>query len=154
MAVVATSLDLPIKIEWPYLQDVPVSRCTMLGLGDMVLPGLFVSFTYKFDLQKGTNVYYWANLIGYVIGLVICVVFLIMLNMAQPALLYIVPCTLGAVYLVGLKRGEVRELWKGLKSDTEYKNNLIRTSERSDSNVLQLESDVAFEMRRREVKDL
>ncbi len=38
-------------------------------------------------------------------------------RMAQPALLYIVPSTLGALALLGLWRGEVGELWHGFPED-------------------------------------
>ena len=157
MAVVASSLDLPMKIELPLFQDSPIPRCTMLGLGDMVLPGLFISFTFKFDQQKSINSYYKANLIGYIMGLILCGGFLILMNMAQPALLYIVPCMLSSVFFVGFKRKEVKELWKGLKTDSEHPNdlsNLMRGKPRSDS-IVHLDADEEiFEMRRRDIREI
>ena len=47
-----SSIDLPLKIEWPIISAAPYS---ILGLGE---PGFFVAFTYKFDLQQNSRVYY------------------------------------------------------------------------------------------------
>lgn len=35
------------------------------------------------------------------------------MNMGQPALLYLVPCTLGTMSYMGWKRQELRQLWDG-----------------------------------------
>ncbi|XP_056004140.1 uncharacterized protein LOC130049913 [Ostrea edulis] len=32
----------------------------------------------------------------------------------QPALLYLVPCTLGTTFVIGCLRGEARSLWAGI----------------------------------------
>lgn len=49
MAYVATSLDLPIKIEMPHLSQEPIPKCSLVGLGDMVLPGVLVAFAFRQD---------------------------------------------------------------------------------------------------------
>jgi len=38
---------------------------------------------------------------------------LILMSLAQPALLYIVPCTLLPTYLIAWRRGEFLHLWSG-----------------------------------------
>lgn len=35
----------------------------------------------------------------------------------QPALLYLIPCTLGLCMLLAWRRGEVRSMWHGLRSE-------------------------------------
>lgn len=50
---------------------------------------------------------------GYALSLLICFVALFLMNYAQPALLYIVPCTLIPIALLAYFRGELKELWLG-----------------------------------------
>jgi len=88
----------------------------MLGLGDIVIPGIFLSLCLKFDIDKFINkkskslddlkiVYHTTSFIGYGIGMIITYGALIIMNQAQPALLFLVPtCTLSVV-LVSLIRG-------------------------------------------------
>ena len=55
MVSVATNFDAPIKLLWPrdvieYLLVRPLeSRFTMLGLGDIVIPGIFVALCLRYD---------------------------------------------------------------------------------------------------------
>jgi len=53
----------------------------------------------------------WAS-VGYGLGLFWTYVALnLMVGSGQPALLYIVPCTLGTVLILGWWRGELKSLW-------------------------------------------
>ena len=121
MVVAATALDLPIKIEWPYMGETPVPRCSILGLGDMVLPGFFATFNYKFGLYKKTNAYYISTVISYAIGMISCGAVLVFTRHGQPALLYIVPSMLIAATIVSLKRGEFKDMWNGIPENQQYK---------------------------------
>ncbi|RAL59083.1 hypothetical protein DID88_009001 [Monilinia fructigena] len=47
MVTVATSLDVPIKLVFPASEG---GRGSMLGLGDIVLPGILVALALRFDL--------------------------------------------------------------------------------------------------------
>ena len=77
MVKVATTLDAPIKLVWPRVG-------TMLGLGDVVVPGLFVAV----GLREGRcNIY--GLLGGYVVGLIAAMVAVNVAGRAQPALLYV-----------------------------------------------------------------
>lgn len=87
----------------------------MLGLGDIVIPGIFVSLCLKFDIdtnisKKITKVsdlklpYFNTSFIGYIVG--ICATFAAMyiFDHAQPALLFLVPtCTLSVLVLSFIK---------------------------------------------------
>ena len=46
-------------------------------------------------------------------GLLITFVMLFVMEKGQPALLYLVPCTLGTGYVIGWKRGDIKRLWTG-----------------------------------------
>lgn len=50
---------------------------------------------------------------AYGIGLLITFVALAVMQMGQPALLYLVPCTLLTSLAVALCRGELRQFWTG-----------------------------------------
>ena len=52
MVTVAKNLDLPIKLVFPYLSAEGEVAKSMVGLGDIVLPGLFISFCLKFDIDS------------------------------------------------------------------------------------------------------
>ena len=134
MVVAATSLDLPIKIEWPYFGATPLPRCSLLGLGDMVLPGFFVTFNYRFGLYKKTKAYYWSSIIAYAIGIGICGAVLAITKVGQPALLYIVPALLGAATIVSLQRKEFKSMWNGIPESHEY----LEMSRDMESNAIQM----------------
>ncbi|GLI59228.1 hypothetical protein VaNZ11_001072 [Volvox africanus] len=55
--------------------------------------------------------YFTPVMFAYVLGLVGAFIANDITGLGQPALLYIVPATLGAVVLVGVQRGELRRLW-------------------------------------------
>jgi minor histocompatibility antigen H13 len=95
MVKVATSLDAPIKILWPKSVELATTRgYTMLGLGDIVIPGTFVALALRFDaargrLREGSAPYFRAALFAYVAGLVTTMVVMHTFQAAQPALLYL-----------------------------------------------------------------
>lgn len=53
--------------------------------------------------------------LGYVIGFLLCIVGLTLMNTGQPALLYLVPCTLGPLLVTALVRGDFLVIWRGKK---------------------------------------
>lgn len=106
MVTVAKNLDIPIKLLFPYVNDAGENKFSMLGLGDIVIPGVFVSICLKYDVDKAiknkvknlkdfTLGYFYPCFIGYVLGIILTFSALIIFNHAQPALLFLVPtCTL------------------------------------------------------------
>ncbi|KAJ6729173.1 SIGNAL PEPTIDE PEPTIDASE-LIKE PROTEIN [Salix viminalis] len=87
----------------------------MIGFGDILFPGLLVSFAFRYDKanKKGiANGYFLWLTIGYGVGLFLTYIGLYLMDgHGQPALLYLVPCTLGLCVLLGLVRGELKHLW-------------------------------------------
>lgn len=183
MVTVATKLDIPAKLVFPRPsapgEDPAKQAFSMLGLGDIVLPGMMIGFALRFDLylfylQKQTRrdieptqetphntnpkapsnqtetfvmekdkwypatgawgerfwssrkaivtsdryhgtifpkKYFHACLIGYVFGMLVTLAIMQIFHHAQPALLYLVPGVLGALWGTALVRGEIKTLW-------------------------------------------
>ncbi|KAH6661970.1 signal peptide peptidase-domain-containing protein [Halenospora varia] len=158
MVTVATSLDVPIKLVFPGPKN-----GGMLGLGDVVLPGIMMALALRFDLylhylrqqrleaplslkpqekklvktkyQDATGLwgerfwtsnstkiteadgarfpktYFYASVVGYIIGILTTLVVLNIFRHAQPALLYLVPGVLIALWSTALFRGELSLMW-------------------------------------------
>lgn len=120
MVSVAKSVDGPILLKFPI--SVSKNKFSMLGLGDMIIPGAFVSLCLKFDIDRAINVlkvkrvsdiplpfFYW-NLIFYIAGIVITYIVMISFKHAQPALLYLVPCATIALILPMLMQGVMSDM--------------------------------------------
>lgn len=93
--------------------DYPFS---LLGLGDLLIPGLSINYGILFDLAIGNKhrrVYFIANIIAYGVGLFCAFIALVFMNTAQPALLYLCPSHLLFTYGLALFRKEVPLLWSG-----------------------------------------
>ena len=124
MVAVATKFDVPAKLLMPHItNDYPTANCSMLGLGDIVVPGIYIGFLIKFGkllTRPKTRVYRNASLIAYAAALLCCGACLILFNQAQPALLYIVPALLLATLAVGAYRGEIHLLRKGFNLEQEF----------------------------------
>jgi len=119
MVTVAKEIEAPIMLQFPRsLDGCGNLQNSMLGLGDIVVPGVFIAFLAKWDavIQSHTlaksNVYLNFCMVAYVLSLVTTVGVMLIFNAAQPALLYIVPYVLITSLLVALVRGELRELWR------------------------------------------
>jgi len=150
---------MPMLFSMPRLFDYQ-GGAAMLGLGDIVLPGLLLSFAARLDaarlvcalysaskksdvsnqsrsqaissIEQGANLppamsswyallfggygYYFVPLIiSYAIGLFMANAAVYIMQMGQPALLYLVPCTLGTMAYKGWKQNELMSLWNGPK---------------------------------------
>ncbi|KAL3498864.1 hypothetical protein ACH5RR_041596 [Cinchona calisaya] len=105
---------IPMLLKIPRLFD-PWGGFSIIGFGDILLPGLVVAFSLRYDWFAKKNLrdgyFLWA-MIAYGLGLLITYVALnLMDGHGQPALLYIVPFTLGTFITLGKKRGDLQTLW-------------------------------------------
>lgn len=122
---------LPMLFTIPRINDF-AGGSSLLGLGDIVLPGLLLSFASRYDEAKALvgsshsprpsprsphetcskkGGYFIPSVIAYAIGLSMANVAVYVMRMGQPALLYLVPCCLGTIVYLGWKRGELVDLW-------------------------------------------
>lgn len=132
MVTVAKNIDGPIKLLFP--KDVIVtgpSDLSLLGLGDIVIPGIFVAMCLRFDFlrhwrangkprtEEGVKeliastpkTYFNACQVGYLVAIVATVIVMLVTNHGQPALLYLVPGCCGSVMLTAFMRREFTALW-------------------------------------------
>ncbi|XP_078149383.1 signal peptide peptidase [Carex rostrata] len=117
MVSVAKSFDAPIKLLFPTSDA--TRPFSMLGLGDIVIPGIFVALALRFDVSRGKeNRYFRSAFLGYTVGLVLTIVVMNWFQAAQPALLYIVPGVLGFVATHCLWNREVKALLEFDESKT------------------------------------
>ncbi|KAF9775650.1 hypothetical protein IL306_006249 [Fusarium sp. DS 682] len=186
MVTVATKLDVPIKLTFE-----AADRRSILGLGDIVIPGMVMALALRFDLwlhydrkikyestdlkliekdptsgaliirsetkhkevkanyvnvkgRWGDNLwtrgafflfgfqqlppdlaaarfrktYFYASVVGYLVGMLVTLAMLLIYKRGQPALLYLVPGVLGSLWLTGLARGEIKQMWKYTEDGT------------------------------------
>ncbi|XP_044493217.1 signal peptide peptidase-like 4 isoform X2 [Mangifera indica] len=105
---------IPMLLKIPRMFD-PWGGYSVIGFGDIILPGLLVAFSLRYDWLAKKNLrtgyFVWA-MTAYGLGLLITYVALnLMDGHGQPALLYIVPFTLGTFLTLGKRRGELKTLW-------------------------------------------
>lgn len=114
---------LPMVFTVPKLSISEIGNCqlgmSLLGFGDVIIPGLLICHNHAFDLRVNSKrAYYITTCIGYGLGLIITFVALALMEQGQPALLYLVPCTLIPTFALGLFRKEVKLLWSGVPYET------------------------------------
>ncbi|XP_066199136.1 signal peptide peptidase-like 2B isoform X3 [Saccopteryx leptura] len=114
----ATHEKLPMVLKVPRLNTSPLALCdrpfSLLGFGDILVPGLLVAYCHRFDIQvQSSRVYFVACTIAYGIGLLVTFMALALMQRGQPALLYLVPCTLITSGALALWRRELGMFWTG-----------------------------------------
>jgi minor histocompatibility antigen H13 len=128
MVTVAKSFDAPIKLLFPKDLFAETLQFSMLGLGDIVIPGVFIALLLRFDAKRAANkrmfskTYFLTCYFAYILGLVTTVAVMHLFQAAQPALLYLVPACLGSSFLLATVRGEVGELL-AYNEESEHKSN-------------------------------
>ena len=140
MLTVAKSIDAPIKILFPTDWSEDPAKFSLLGLGDIVIPGIFMAMCLRYDILRSLNVkavdrlaekgeagevvtmlrkasgnaptpYFNGCVLGYIIAIIITVVVMLVFEHGQPALLYLVPGCLGSVLINALRFGELSSIW-------------------------------------------
>ncbi|KAM6925395.1 minor histocompatibility antigen H13 isoform 2-T2 [Xenentodon cancila] len=124
MVTVAKSFEAPIKLVFP--QDLlekglEASNFAMLGLGDIVIPGIFIALLLRFDvsLKKNSRTYFYSSFLAYIFGLGLTIFVMHTFKHAQPALLYLVPACVGFPVIVALFKGELTEMFRYEESSEE-----------------------------------
>lgn len=127
MLTVATQIEAPAKFLFAAVREAGDTRYpfSVLGLGDVVVPGAFISLLREVDTdgldgdassaaggdESTTGLpYFYAGLGAYAVGLCTTFVANYVTKAGQPALVYIVPSLLLAAGANALARGEVQPL--------------------------------------------
>lgn len=147
MVTVAKNLELPIKIILPINETLVENKkkfeFALLGLGDIILPGAFISMCHKFDIWKWHNEridtefhllrfnsyffdgkYFIVSIIAYILSLATCMISLTYFKLPQPALLYIVPFLITSTLITASYNNDLHDFWS-LQYDTLVLDNKI-----------------------------
>ncbi|XP_061336511.1 signal peptide peptidase-like [Gastrolobium bilobum] len=117
MVSVAKSFDAPIKLLFPTSDS--ARPFSMLGLGDIVIPGIFVALALRFDVSRAKQPQYFKSaFLGYTVGLALTIIVMNWFQAAQPALLYIVPSVIGFLAAHCIWNGDVKQLLEFDESKT------------------------------------
>ncbi|ESS31044.1 putative minor histocompatibility antigen h13 [Toxoplasma gondii VEG] len=133
MVTVAKSFEGPAKLIFPV--SIHPWQHSILGLGDIVIPGVFISMCLRFDYslatasvtngnaaktttvgasidihQKFSKFYFFVVSIFYEFGLLTTGVIMLVFQHPQPALLYIVPFCLFSLFGAAALNGQVKEV--------------------------------------------
>eukprot|EP00485_Elphidium_margaritaceum_P005748 CAMPEP_0202689728 /NCGR_PEP_ID=MMETSP1385-20130828/4926_1 /ASSEMBLY_ACC=CAM_ASM_000861 /TAXON_ID=933848 /ORGANISM="Elphidium margaritaceum" /LENGTH=507 /DNA_ID=CAMNT_0049344907 /DNA_START=40 /DNA_END=1563 /DNA_ORIENTATION=+ len=119
---------LPVVLKFPRIDDI-FHHHMILGLGDIALPGLLVSFLLRYDYVNKTGMsitkgYFVPALIGYAVGMMLTDINLVLMQHGQPALLFLVPCTLGTTYVLAYKRGHLNSMLYGINKSSTTTNSI------------------------------
>ena len=146
MVSVAKNIEGPVKLMFPKLQEAieqmrkekgednqyagkayDPREYNMIGLGDIVIPGIYVALMLRFDIYLYKKAkkdiskfgfsfknmkYFLVTFIFYNIGIITTLSVMYFFNHAQPALLYLVPCTLISSTFTALLNKDIKTLWK------------------------------------------
>uniref|UniRef100_A0AAR2L9P7 PA domain-containing protein n=1 Tax=Pygocentrus nattereri TaxID=42514 RepID=A0AAR2L9P7_PYGNA len=115
---VCVCVYLPVVMRVPrfsaWAQNLCMMQFSILGYGDIIVPGLLVAYCHRFDVWIGSNrIYFISCTIAYCVGLAVTFAVMLLSRMGQPALLYLVPFTLITSAAVALSRKEFRQFWAG-----------------------------------------
>jgi len=110
---------LPLLLRVPHFKR--ESACfktafSLLGFGDIILPGFLVCFSLTYDNLKRDKypVYFIIAMSGYVIGIIGAFIALHLMRIGQPALLYIVPAILIPLFIGSAIQREFKNIWQGV----------------------------------------
>lgn len=161
MVTVAKSFEAPIKLLFPQdilVNGVNATNFAMLGLGDIVIPGIFIALLLRFDysLKRKSHSYFNITFFAYLMGLLTTIFIMHVFKHAQPALLYLVPACMAAPFMLALCKGDIKTLVayedhpeekedneKSSKKSTEKQDKSNEKSENSNSSKKKKESKKA-----------
>uniref|UniRef100_A0A665UPN1 PA domain-containing protein n=1 Tax=Echeneis naucrates TaxID=173247 RepID=A0A665UPN1_ECHNA len=115
----ASGEKLPVVMRVPrfsaWAQNLCGMQFSILGYGDIIVPGLLVAYCSRFDvwINSSKKIYFVSCCIAYLLGMILTFAVMLLSGMGQPALLYLVPFTLITSTVVAACRGELKQFWAG-----------------------------------------
>ncbi|XP_007957960.1 signal peptide peptidase-like 2C [Orycteropus afer afer] len=109
---------LPMVFKVPRISFSALTLCsrpfTILGFGNIVVPGFLVAYCHRFDIQVHSHqVYFMACTLAYAMGLLVTFIATVLTQTSQPTLLFLVSCTLLTSLAVAACRQELTLFWTG-----------------------------------------
>ncbi|XP_067351442.1 signal peptide peptidase-like 2A isoform X2 [Channa argus] len=121
----APSEKLPVVMRVPrfsaWAQNLCGMQFSILGYGDIIVPGLLVAYCSRFDVWTNSRkkIYFVSCCIAYLLGMMLTFAVMLLSGMGQPALLYLVPFTLITSAVVAGCRKEMKQFWTGTPYEKE-----------------------------------
>ncbi|CAK6967256.1 signal peptide peptidase-like 2A isoform X4 [Scomber scombrus] len=121
----ASGEKLPVVMRVPrftaWAQNLCGMQFSILGYGDIIVPGLLVAYCSRFDVwvNSSKKIYFLSCCIAYLLGMITTFAVMLLSGMGQPALLYLVPFTLITSAVVAGCRGEMKQFWAGTTYERE-----------------------------------
>ena len=114
-----SKLTIPMKIECFYInpQFNLNSKCSWIGISNLIIPTLFISFFNRFDNYMNATIYSIASFIGFYLGLIIWIAVQSKITSSIPLSIYCYPIMCIFCALLAFKRNENYEIWNGLFPD-------------------------------------
>ncbi|XP_022055242.1 signal peptide peptidase-like 2A isoform X2 [Acanthochromis polyacanthus] len=119
------SEKLPVVMRVPrflaWAQNLCGMQFSILGYGDIIVPGLLVAYCSRFDvwIKSSKKIYFVSCCIAYLLGMLLTFAVMLLSGMGQPALLYLVPFTVITSAVVAGCRGEMKMFWAGTTYERE-----------------------------------
>ena len=142
MVNVATNIQAPIKLLFPkgswegQEEGGAEPQYSLLGLGDIVVPGLncsqthwfhgqpsgiFLALLLRYDLSRRTTTtttnssapstpHFMGGMVGYILGMGVTLGVMFFFQHGQPALFYLVPGTIGGSFIASQIHGTFKEM--------------------------------------------
>ncbi|XP_068455440.1 signal peptide peptidase-like 2A isoform X2 [Clinocottus analis] len=121
----APTEKLPVVMRVPRFSALAQNLCGMqfsiLGYGDIIVPGLLVAYCSRFDvwINSSKKIYFVSCCTAYLLGMIVTFAVMLLSGMGQPALLYLVPFTLITSAVVAGCRREMKQFWAGTTYERE-----------------------------------
>lgn len=113
--------NLPVDLLCPELVSSPFSACSSLPIADIILPGIFLMYSKKFDESKYIDHYFYIGVGSLGAGLLLNLFVYYSRNLPTPAFFFTGPIILIATLFAAYKRHELYEFIEGFSS-TIYEN--------------------------------
>jgi hypothetical protein len=112
---------LPIKILCPELTSSPFNACNSLPIADIILPGILLTYSKKYDDVKYGSILFNVGVFSLGTGLIINLVVYYYISLPTPSFFYTGPIMLLLTLLVAYKKEELYDYIEGFRS-TSYEN--------------------------------
>lgn len=146
VAARAASTKIPAAMtapEAPMPSNQFEGGASLLGAGDIMLPGIVIDFFIRFDCSYQTNLFE-VSFVGYILGLFIAWAMVFLMQKGQPALLWIFPSILIPTLIYAKYNNILGILWR--EGTSKYDHALeTRNNEQNMKNEGVLDIDVDFE---------
>uniref|UniRef100_A0A1A7YBD6 Signal peptide peptidase like 2A n=1 Tax=Iconisemion striatum TaxID=60296 RepID=A0A1A7YBD6_9TELE len=115
----ASGEKLPVVMRVPrfsaWAQNLCGMQFSILGYGDIIVPGLLVAYCSRFDvwINSRKKIYFISCCFACLLGMILTFAVMLLSGMGQPALLYLVPFTLITSAVLAGCRGEMKQFWTG-----------------------------------------